>query len=647
MKVRSYLFVVSICLAMLVGFPISQAATIVATHMVDQSDDPTVVQPGCTLRDALKIINDQNAPGFDPVTWSANLGCVIDESQSSLGIDDQIQFGSFTVQGQQVFHLAFGPLSIGRSMKISGILSNALDTNVSIIDGCDANQTQCFSIANILPNQEPMISVLIRDVRFRNGQHINANGEYSDVGCIHSDHADLTLERTFFEGCIGRYVGALNVRSGKLEIKSSEFTRNVARAFDLTTSLNTNAGAVQYFGEQLFIDQSQFIQNQIFGIGRASAVVDVRKSGTNIHQVQIKNSSFIENLAYSGPAVKITGNPMDTNAVVENNTFVKNQNTRDLFEDFYNVSAFLLDDVVAQSVNTKINFSFNTVYENKSAFGKAVGIAFFENSFSSYEISFFNNVISGNKNIFDPVKEAITVGNNQAIDPQINLESKNNVFSSNVSGDWSSGPNLIANDPLLHDLAVSYPYNPVDGQWLVRPFKMYACKPKLGSPAIGLADLSLSPIDHDQLHVETTLGTVLIDRPRPGLAVASSVYDPVLNTPAGGEAGSVELVDFSTPTEFYQGINTKISTSVEQASYLRVYPNPVSREGELTIDMDFQKYPNSSYGLMDMTGKQVHRGNLNVSSNRIDLNPLQLTPGVYVIQIQAKGTTFAQKIKVY
>ncbi|HYG40600.1 MAG TPA: beta-1,3-glucanase family protein [Cytophagales bacterium] len=78
--------------------------------------------------------------------------------------------------------------------------------------------------------------------------------------------------------------------------------------------------------------------------------------------------------------------------------------------------------------------------------------------------------------------------------------------------------------------------------------------------------------------------------------------------------------------------------TIEPVSEVALYPNPV--KGKLNLINNFEE--NSLIQVMDLSGNQVLKLNLNKGAQEINLD--RLAPGAYLIKITNKGTTKVQKI---
>lgn len=78
--------------------------------------------------------------------------------------------------------------------------------------------------------------------------------------------------------------------------------------------------------------------------------------------------------------------------------------------------------------------------------------------------------------------------------------------------------------------------------------------------------------------------------------------------------------------------------TIEPVSEVALYPNPV--KGKLNLINSFEE--NSLIQVMDLSGNQVLKLNLNKGAQEINLD--KLAPGAYLIKITNKGTTKVQKI---
>ena len=82
---------------------------------------------------------------------------------------------------------------------------------------------------------------------------------------------------------------------------------------------------------------------------------------------------------------------------------------------------------------------------------------------------------------------------------------------------------------------------------------------------------------------------------------------------------------------------------IGQASDLRVYPNPVNVNAELTMDIP-EELVGGEIQIFDTNGQMVRT--LSAASNQNQIDVSSLTPGYYVLSIENAGVTMKKKVLV-
>jgi hypothetical protein len=113
-----------------------------------------------------------------------------------------------------------------------------------------------------------------------------------------------------------------------------------------------------------------------------------------------------------------------------------------------------------------------------------------------------------------------------------------------------------------------------------------------------------------------------------------------VNASAGdGNKGSDQLEDFTIPLS---GPNCSLATiDVNQENIMRVFPNP--SQGNITVRIN--NYSGSvAIKVIDSNGRKVYSAGNEIFNNEKTFNLSQLTPGIYILDIEGEGLRYTEKI---
>jgi endonuclease I len=94
-----------------------------------------------------------------------------------------------------------------------------------------------------------------------------------------------------------------------------------------------------------------------------------------------------------------------------------------------------------------------------------------------------------------------------------------------------------------------------------------------------------------------------------------------------------------------------VATSLQHANstfnnHIRVYPQPISSSGQVTIEWPSFNYPGGQIQIINMSGKVVHQQSVGPKDSKLTLKNGLLHSGIYLIKLLGKSNQFSGKLVV-
>ncbi|MCB0326910.1 MAG: T9SS type A sorting domain-containing protein [Bdellovibrionales bacterium] len=605
------------------GFSTSYAATVYVDSNVDVTVSTTAMTPGCTLREALHLVNTAAQPGQTAASLSQlaiTLDCLVDYNSGPLGQEkDTVSFAqSLFGNNNQSFTyvLQAGSLKIETPMTIFGVLAHNPETVYVEIDG--QNQSRIFDIDYKYPTSSLEPKVVFKGLRLVRGSTGVGNNTQGGTILIRPSMMNLNsdmhlqLKQVSVEESYSDFGGAISSidtdRPLKVDIESSRFWKNSSWLY--SGALNLSASVLE-----LNVTDSSFIENSSEVYAGGAIFISGSAFATQISTISLNQSSFVGNTsANDGGAISIYLGPMDLS--VQNCTFSKNQVTSAHGNDAVGGAIQVL------STNSLLTFNHNTFMENTSL---GDGSAIFIEIDTGNTIVMTNNLILDNQSAKNGGKQLLVNGYS-FLNPGT-IISENNVFSTVVS-DYdlnftSSSTNIFTSQVNMYDLGVSHSIWNLPTWRNLHPFPQWSYKPKsISSPVIDQAMATSVVIDQN-----------FQNRP-----------SSVLGDPSKADIGSVEAQDFDEPIEYYVS-TTSIKNEMKRK--LAIYPNPVEAGKQINLELD-RLSDVTSIELYNIKGQRVQHWPIHKKITQFVLEiSEELAEGYYFIKVSGSKAQWSKKIKVY